>query len=62
MVELKPVALKSSQVTMVQDKKGGWHVDGKLTVDKIVRDERGHIYMIQFAKADGTKAVWDEKA
>lgn len=61
-VELKPIALKSSQVTMVQDKKGGWHVDGKLTVDKIVRDERGHIYMIQFAKADGTKAVWDEKA
>lgn len=61
-MELKPLALKSSQVTMVQDKKGGWHVDGKLTVDKFVRDEKGHIYMIQFAKADGTKAVWDEKA
>ena len=60
---IKPVALKSSQVTMLPNEKGsGWHVDGKLTVDKIVRDERGHIYMIQFAKADGTKAVWDEKA
>lgn len=62
-MELGPIALKSSQVTMKPNEKGGgWHVDGKLTVDKFARAEDGHICMVQLLRADGQKVLWDEKA
>lgn len=62
-VELGPIVLKSSQVTIKPNEKGGgWHVDGKLSVDKFARAEDGHICMVQLLRADGQKVLWDEKA
>lgn len=62
-MELKPIALKSSQVTMQPNEKGGgYHPAVKLTVDRFARDEAGAITMVQFALSDGKKVLWPEKA
>ena len=61
-MELGPLALKAEQVPVGQTEKRKYYPLVKLTVDKFVRAEDGHICMVQFAKSDGTKTVWDEKA
>lgn len=61
-MELKPIALKSAQVPVMQDAKGGYHPAVKLTVDRFARDEAGAITMVQFALSDGKKVLWPEKA
>lgn len=61
-MELGPIALKAEQVPVMKSEKGKYYPLFKLSVDKLVRAEDGHICMVQFAKSDGTTTVWDEKA
>lgn len=61
-MELSPIFLKADQVPVMQGQNGKYYPAVKLSVDKFARAEDGHICMVQFARADGQKVLWDEKA
>lgn len=59
-LDLKPIALKASQVPIVQDDKKRWRLDTTLKVDRFARDDSGKITMVYFVTTEGKKVLWPE--